>query len=678
MKYGIASKLLLPIAAFISLCAVVAGVLIVGMVRDALESRANEQTTGRVESVRQELEAVNELSLDKVHASMKLLLQGGTQLGDPSTGAPASIGSEQVPSLFLGRSDQVNNYKLVDQTTLLMGGTATLFVRRDDDYVRVSTNVKKQDGTRAVGTRLDPSGKAYASIRAGEPFYGVVDILGSPYMTGYEPMRNRKGETVGIWYVGYPLSALNQLGETIAESRILEGGFLAIVDNRGKVLFKSKHVSTDEVTRVLRQGGNSESESWDVLSRPFDAWGYVVTAAHPEKDISREVTRTTIVVIGCTIVAALLLLSSIAVLVSRVLRRPLRLLIRQMENADLRTELRSERKDEIGDLQVAFDHFVGSLRGTLVQMSEAGAAVASASREISSSTEEMAAGAQEQTSQAGEVASAVEEMTKTIVENSRNASGTAETAKQARAAAEQGGEVVAETVKGMRRIAEVVKRSAQTVQTLGKSSEQIGEIIGVIDEIADQTNLLALNAAIEAARAGEQGRGFAVVADEVRKLAERTTQATKEIAGMIKKIQQDTQGAVSSMQEGTQQVDEGITLADKAGASLEQIVGISQKVTDMVTQIAAASEQQSSSSEQISKNVEAISTVTSESAAGIQQIARAAEDLNRLTGNMETLLERFNLSSEAEESRPEPEPAPVYELPKSDLAVRANGRLVKS
>ena len=340
---------------------------------------------------------------------------------------------------------------------------------------------------------------------------------------------------------------------------------------------------------------------------------------------------------------------------ARMIGGPIRELVAQAEAiaaGDLTVEVTIQSRDEVGQLAAAFKRMVDSLRTMLGDIMSSTEAVASATTQISSSTEEMAAGAQEQSSQAAEVASAVEEMTKTIVENSRNASSTAETAKLARGAAEQGGKVVAETVAGMETIASVVRRSAVTVQELGKSSDQIGEIVGVIDDIADQTNLLALNAAIEAARAGEQGRGFAVVADEVRKLAERTTKATKEIAEMIKKIQADTQGAVQSMREGTTKVDEGIVLADRAGKSLHEIVEISQKVTDMVAQIAAASEEQSAASEQISKNVEGISAVVNQTSTGTQQIAQTTEDLNRLTERLKQLVTRFRIDVAAQAATP--------------------------
>ncbi len=307
-------------------------------------------------------------------------------------------------------------------------------------------------------------------------------------------------------------------------------------------------------------------------------------------------------------------------------------------------EAKMDSGDELGQLARAFGGMINSLRDIIRRIDESSDTIASASTEISSSTEQMAAGAREQTNQAGEVASAVEQMTSTIVENSKNAAATADTAAKAKTAAEEGGRVVSETVVGMQRISEVVNKSAKTVMELGKSSDQIGEIISVIDDIADQTNLLALNAAIEAARAGEQGRGFAVVADEVRKLAERTTKATKEIADMIKKIQSETKGAVTAMNEGTKEVEHGITLAEDAGRSLKEIVAISQRVTEMVAQIATGSDQQAQAAEHISASIESITTVTQETATGANQVAQATEDLSRMTDNLHQMIKEFQLS----------------------------------
>lgn len=307
-------------------------------------------------------------------------------------------------------------------------------------------------------------------------------------------------------------------------------------------------------------------------------------------------------------------------------------------------------RDYSGDhekIKESINHVTESLGKTLNEVSQAVSAAASAATQISSSTEEMAAGANEQSAQASEVASAVEQMTKTIFETTKNTTTAAEASKNAGRVAKDGGRVVQETIKGMIRISDVVKKSALTVEELGKSSNEIGEIIQVIDDIASQTNLLALNAAIEAARAGEQGRGFAVVADEVRKLAERTSKATQEIATMIKHIQKDTDGAVTSMQQGTKEVENGKLLAEKAGESLNEIINGAEKVVDIVTQVAAASEEQSRASEQITQNIELITNVTQQSANGVRQIAHAAEELNQLTGNLQSLISGFKVETQA-------------------------------
>ena len=347
--------------------------------------------------------------------------------------------------------------------------------------------------------------------------------------------------------------------------------------------------------------------------------------------------------------------------------------LEKLAQGDLTVRMTGEYKGNYAVIKNSINSLADSFGGALSDVFEAVHATASASSQISSSSEEMAAGAQEQSSQTAEVASAVEQMTKTIVETTKNSARASESAKNAGTIAKDGGKVVSETIEGMNRIADVVKNSAVIVQALGKSSNEIGEIVQVIDDIADQTNLLALNAAIEAARAGEQGRGFAVVADEVRKLAERTTKATKEIATMIRQIQKDTEGAVVSMNEGTTEVEKGKVLADKAGQALKQIISGAEEVVDISTQVAAASEEQSSAAEQISRNIESISSVTNQSASGVQQIARAAEDLNRMTVNLQDLIARFKL----DEGLHRMEKNKALDNSQSQLAVRSNGKLVK-
>lgn len=339
-----------------------------------------------------------------------------------------------------------------------------------------------------------------------------------------------------------------------------------------------------------------------------------------------------------------------------------RVVLEQMATGNFSVRMTGDYKGDYLVLKDSINRMADSLCEAFQNVAEAVQATASASSQISSSSEELAAGAQEQSAQATEVAGAVEQMTKTILETSKNANKSAENARQAVNIANSGGEIVKETVDGMNRIAEVVRTAAHTVRELGKNSDQIGEIIQVIDDIADQTNLLALNAAIEAARAGEQGRGFAVVADEVRKLAERTTKATKEIAEMIKKIQSDTGEAVKSIEAGTVEVEKGKESASKSGESLNEIIKGASETGDMVNQVAAASEEQSSAAEQISKNIEAISSVTQQSAAGTQQIARAAEDLNKLTENLQNLVNRFKYDNKETEK---------------SYSIRTNGKLVE-
>ncbi len=299
--------------------------------------------------------------------------------------------------------------------------------------------------------------------------------------------------------------------------------------------------------------------------------------------------------------------------------------------------------DEVTGLGNSVDEMASQMSGVIGSITDSSNLLASASEQLSASSTQIAGGADRQSSQTVQVATAMEEMNATVIEVARNSQQASESAREAQTTAAKGGDVVAQAITAMQEVADSTSITADTIKNLGKSSEEIGTIVSVINDIADQTNLLALNAAIEAARAGEQGRGFAVVADEVRRLAERTTKATKEISDMIKSIQNETSRAVEAMGEGTYKVENGVRLAHEAGDALKQIVRGVENVTGMINHIATSAEEQSATTDEITQNMDSIAEVAKSNVSAIGEVANASGEMARLAGELKNLVENFTI-----------------------------------
>jgi len=303
-----------------------------------------------------------------------------------------------------------------------------------------------------------------------------------------------------------------------------------------------------------------------------------------------------------------------------------------------------ERGDELGIIARAMDTLYNNLKNTINEILNSVHSLTSSATQLSSIAEEMSRTAESSSNRANSVATASEEMSQTVTDVAKNAANIAESAKKALEIAQQGNNIVEKSVNEVKEIDETVNESARFVKSLGEKSVHIGEIVSVINEIADQTNLLALNAAIEAARAGEHGRGFAVVADEVRKLAEKTAQATSEIENMIKAIQNEVTKAVEVMDTATDKVQSGVELTTQAGDALKTIVKSSDELQMMVNQIASATEEMSATSEQISKEIVDIANASRDTTASSQETAQAAVALSKIATKLDEIVRFFRLS----------------------------------
>ena len=433
----------------------------------------------------------------------------------------------------------------------------------------------------------------------------------------------------------------------------LDGKNLAsLTDKKGKKLFVEvvKVVKADGdgfVDYYWAKPGADANESFAKLSRVmgFTPWGWVVGSGVYIDDVDEEfnaiLTKNII-----TLVVIMLLMGALFYLIIRSVVRPLDKISNAMVDisqgeGDLTVRLKAKGRDELAVLAGGFNGFAEKVQGVVVNVRGYGDEVVTSAEQLTVVTDQSNRAMQTHQEETHQVAAAVTELSATIQEVAQNAADAAQAVQAVRQQALSGKQVVDGSVQSITELAGSVEQAAGSIRQLEGEVQNIGGILDVIRSIADQTNLLALNAAIEAARAGEQGRGFAVVADEVRSLAQRTQESTEEIQSMIEQLESEAQGAVKVILSGSELAESSVGRATEAGQTLNQITEDILTIADMNTQIASATEQQSATVDMISSNVNNINHAFEETAGSTEQINSASQRLRGLADQLHAELDQF-------------------------------------
>lgn len=571
-----------------------------------------------------------------------------------AAGDRVSVAGMQTPVLSSGAVMLNNNFAEVDEFQQLTAGVATVFVRDGDEFVRISTSLTKPDGARAIGTVLDHAHPAYQRLLEGNAYVGRALLFERFYMTQYTPVRDSNGQVIAVLFVGFDYTAAqNAQFADLKRFRIGATGSLALLDDQGKWLVPPAGARQPEqlggkVAEVLGEPGkgafwNDGSADFFSVAMPFSGGPWQVIASMPREEIQAVTWRVGSQLAIGSLLTLLLAVAAVIWLLRRKLR-PLGDLVGQAQAlgaGDLSVRLNVSSNDEIGELARNFNQMGEALATMVERIRSAAEHVSSRAQALSGLASGAYEGIEQQSGEISSMAGAVEQFSATslnIADNMRNTERLAsENAQQTRI----GRASMHEASGALGQIATSLHGTAEVINTLGQRSQEIGGIVSVITSIADQTNLLALNAAIEAARAGEQGRGFAVVADEVRNLAGRTREATHEISTMIASIQRETSSAIETMEHGKVLMQDGLQRNANVADALAQIDQQSNAAGEQFTAITTATSEQSSTATVLSSNLHRIALANSEQREVVANLAQTARELDQLASDLRQEVGRF-------------------------------------
>ncbi|MBB1124856.1 Cache 3/Cache 2 fusion domain-containing protein [Thiospirillum jenense] len=622
---------------------IVALMVAIGIItRTSVLQRANTELTNTLETTQNLLSVIDDIMTERVKTAMSLLHKEIAIHGTAALGKEIAIGTRQVPDLLLGGQPQANRFELVDEIKKLSGSTATLFVKQQQDFVRITTNVM-HDGQRAIGTVLDPNGKAMQSIRMDRAFFGQVDILGNPFLTGYTPIHDATGSVIGVSYVGYKAD-LEILKQSVQNSRILTQGLLIVLDDKQRIRMYSRHADEALVKTIV----NDKPDTWLIETRTFAPWNYTLLAAIPKTEINTTIYSQIhigwIIVLGLAVGLVMMMLLTVSI--GRLVVRPIvdaTQLASDIAKGRLDYQIHYHSNDEIGQLIQALHQMQIVLRCFVTDVTKTSQYMNTATSDLSQTTEETMQGATEQLHSTDQVAMAMTRMTTTVNEVAHHAEQAAAATQAADLETKHGLEITQTAVQSIQNLASNMLLAGNEMHELTEHSTRIGSVIDVIRGIAEQTNLLALNAAIEAARAGEQGRGFAVVADEVRTLASRTQDATKEIRSMIELLQAGAQQAETRVYDGQEQAQASVAQAEQVAVSLDQITSTVKGIHTMNEHIANAAKQQTTVAENVNNNLQHITQIADNTNIKAQRAVTAVTQLNELSSQLQHVVHRYHI-----------------------------------